>query len=127
MKRKQVDSATLAKRWNMDKKKTLKIVKLTTQRGVRITLHPFFSCWYPTNDCMMCYKRLPQPVFSDILKAGVLAKQGNKHVQAHCTQYGWSQCHTTKLKLEANESLPMHFKHDGLPPKIVINNSWEKS
>ena len=73
-KKKQVDSATLAKRWNIDQKKALKTVKLTTQRGIWSTLHPSLSCQYPTNDHMIRYNRLPHLVFSDTLKYGVLSK-----------------------------------------------------
>ena len=61
----QVDSTTLAKRWNIDHKKAMKTVKLTTQRSVRSTLHPSLSRRYPTNDQMLRYRRLPHPVFTD--------------------------------------------------------------
>ena len=75
----------------------------------------------------MRYNRLPHYVFSDTMKSGVVSKRGNKYGQAYCTQYGWSLFHPMKLKSEAHESLSMLFKHDGVPPKIVIDNSKDKS
>ena len=86
--KKQVESATLAKRWNIDHNKAKKTVKLTTQRGVRSTLHPSLSRRYPTNDRMMRYRRLSHPVFTDTLKAGTKSKCGNVYGQAYCTQFG---------------------------------------
>ena len=60
---KQVNSETLAKRWNIDLRKALNTVKQTTQRGVRTCLHPTLACRFPMNDRIMRYKRLPHPVF----------------------------------------------------------------
>ena len=126
-KRKQVDSETLAKHWNIDRKKALKTVKRTTQRGIRTCLHPSLSRRYPTNDRMMHYNRLPHSVFSDTMKSGVVSKRENQYGQAYCTQYEWSRCHPMKLKSEAHESLPMLFKSDGVPPNIVVDNSKKQS
>ena len=88
-KRKQVDSETLAKSWNIDCKKALKTVKCTTQRGISTCLHPSLSLYYTTNDCMMRYNRLPHSVFSDTMKSDVVSKRVNKYGRAYCTQYGW--------------------------------------
>ena len=61
--RKQVDGATLAKRWGIDPAKAASTAKVTTQRGVRTCLRPNMSRIYPTNDRMLRYNCLPQPVF----------------------------------------------------------------
>ena len=60
---KQVNSETLAKRWNIDQRKAMNTFKQTTQRGVKTCLHPSLARRFPTNDRMMRYKRLPHPVF----------------------------------------------------------------
>ena len=85
---KQVNSETLAKRWNIDQRKALKTFKQTTQRGVRTCLHQSLARRFPTNDRMIRYKRLPHPVFSDTIAAGVVSTCQNKYAQAYCTQYG---------------------------------------
>ena len=103
-KKKQLDSATLAKRCNVYQKKALKTVKLMTPRGIRSALRPSLSRWYPTNDLIIGYNCLPRPVFSDTLKSGVLSKRGNQYDEAYRTQYGWSRCHPMRLKSEAHES-----------------------
>ena len=125
--KKQIDSVMLARRWNIDRKKAQKTVRLTTQRGVRSTLHPSLCRRYPTNDRMLRYNRLPHPVFTDTLKAGTKSKRGNVYGQAYCTQFGWSRCHPMAHKSEAHETLSMLFKRDGVPPKIVADNSKEQS
>ena len=126
-KRKQVDAETIAKLWNINRKKALKTVERTTQRGIRSCLHPYLSHRYSTNNRMMRYSRLPHSVLSDTMKSGVVSKIGNKYGQDYCTQYGWSRCYTMKLKSEAHEYLSMLFIRDGVPPKIVVDNSKEKS
>ena len=105
----------------------MKTVKLTTQRGVRSTLHTSLSCRYPTNDRMLRYRRLPHPVFTDTLKAGTKSKRGNVCGQAYCTQFGWYRYHPMLQKSEAHETLSLVFKRDGVPPKIVADNSKEQS
>jgi len=127
MKKKQIDSVTLAGRWNIDHKKAQKTVTLTTQWDVRSTLHPSLSRRYPTNDQMLRYNQLPHPMFTDTLKAGTKSKHGNVYGQAYCTQFGWSRCHPLVHKSEAHETLSMLFKRDGVPPKIVADNSKEQS
>ena len=42
-KRKQIDYETIAKFWNIDRKKALKTVKRTTQKGIRTCLNPSLS------------------------------------------------------------------------------------
>ena len=124
---KQVDSETLAKRWNIDQRKALNTIKKTTQRGVRTFLHPSLARCFPTNDRMMRYKRLPHPVFDDTMAAGVVSTSQNKYAQAYCTQYGWSRVHPMRLKKHAHENLSLIFKRDGVPPKIVVDNSKEQN
>ena len=85
-KRKKVDSETLVKRWNIDRKKALKNVKRTTQRSIRTCIFPYLSRIYPTNDCMMRYNFLPHSVFLYIMKSFVVSKRGNKYGQAYFPQ-----------------------------------------
>ena len=66
--------------------KGVEYVKQTTQRGVWCCLHPALSRHMPTTDRMLRYKWLPHPMFSDMLKAGVLSACGSKYNQAFCTQ-----------------------------------------
>ena len=67
------------------------------------------------NDRMLCYKRLPHPMFSDTLKAGVLSTRGNKYGQAFWTQYDGSCVHPIEKKSDVNEALCLVFKRDGRP------------
>ena len=102
--KKQVDGATLAKRWNIDPRKAANTVKVTTQRGVRTCTRPSISRRYPTNDRMLRYNRLPFPIFSDTMESGVISKKGNRYAQAFCTQFGWSRMHPMKRKGDAHEA-----------------------
>ena len=67
VKGKPVSAEVSAKHWNIDQRKALNTIKMTTQRGVRTVLHPSLSKRYPTNNRMLMYKRLPHPVFLRIL------------------------------------------------------------
>ena len=73
----------------------------------------------------MRYKRLPHPVFADTMAAGVVYTRQNKYAQAYCTQYGCSRVHPMRLKKHDHETLSIIFKWDGVPPKIVVDNSKE--
>ena len=81
-KRKQVDGNTLARRWVISSDKVRYIVKKTTQRVVRNVLQPTLSRRYPTNDRMLGYKGILNPVFSDTLQAGTKSACGNINGQA---------------------------------------------
>jgi len=123
--RKMVDSATLAERWNIDPAKAKNTIKHTTQRGVRTCLHPALTRRFPTNDRMLRYDRLPHTVFTDTMKAGITSKSGNLHAQAYCTSYSWSRMHPMALKSQAHETLSALFQRDGVPPKIVADGAKE--
>ena len=60
---KQVDSNTLSKRWNIDLGKSKRTVQRTTQRGVMSCINLTLSQRYPSNDRMLRYKRMTDPVF----------------------------------------------------------------
>ena len=102
-------------------------VKVTFRRGVRTCLRPNMSRMYPTNDRMLRYNRLPHPVFSDTMQAGVISKDGHRYAQAFCTQFGWARMHPMKRKGDAHEALSLMFHRDGVPPRIVVDNSKEQT
>ena len=79
LRKKQVDSMTLAKRWNIDPRKARNTVKQTTQKALRTTLYPSLSRRYPTNDRMLRYNRLPHPVFSDTMPAVIVSNRRDKY------------------------------------------------
>ena len=74
----------------------------------------------PTNDRMMRYTRLPHPMFSDTLKAGVLSARGNKYGQA-------LRVHPVEKKSDVHKALSSVFKIDGVPPRMVVDNSKEQT
>ena len=76
---------------------------------------------------MMRYNNLPHSVFSDTMRSSVVPKRGNKYGQDYCTQYRWQRCHPMKLKSEAHGYFSIIFKRDSVPPKIVVDNSKDKS
>ena len=124
---KQVESNTLSKRWNIELGKSKRTVQRTIQRAVRSCINPTLSWRYPTNDRMLRYKRIPDPVFSDTIKAGTLSKIGNKYGQAYFTRYGWSRFQPMDKKSEAHDTLSLVFKQDGVPPNMIVENSREQS
>ena len=126
-KRKQVYGNTLARQWAIPIDKARDTVKKTTQRGVRSTLHTTLSRRITTNDRMLRYRCMPYPVFSDSLQSGCLSAAGMKYGQAYCTSFRCYRCYLMKKKSEAHETLSLMFKHDGVPPRMIVDNSKEKS
>ena len=121
-KTKNVYSEALAMRWNIEIGKAKKTVTWTTHSGFWICLHPTIGRWYPTNDQMLHYKRMPDPIYAETLKSGIVSKCGNKYGQAYCTSYGWIHWHPMAKKSDALVMLSLMFKFDGVPPKIIVDN-----
>ena len=61
------------------------------------------------------------------MSAGVVSTRQNKYARAYCTQYGCSRIHTMRLKKHAHKTLSLIFKSDGVPPKIVVDDSKEQT
>ena len=125
---KQVDAATLAKRWGISPDKAVQTVLKTTQRGVRSTLHPALSRRYPTNDRMLRYNRLPHPLFTDTMFAAPDQPswwRKNTCAQVYTASFPWCCAHAMQHKSDAHESLSLLFHRDGVPPKMVSDGANE--
>ena len=70
---------------------------------------------------------MPNPIYADTIKSGILSKQGNKYEQAYCNSYGWSHCHPMAQKSDAHYTLSLMFKRDGVPPKVIVDKSKKQS
>ena len=125
-KTKQVDSENLANHWNTDLGKAKKTTTQRTKHGFLSCLHPTLGYQYPTNDQMLHYKRMPDPVYYDTIKSVIVSKLGNKYGQAYCTSYGWSHFHPMAQKSEAHVTMSLMFKRNGVLPKITVDKSKEQ-
>jgi hypothetical protein len=123
-----IDFMTLAARWMIAPKHAKKTVQLTMQHGVRTCLNLRLARRFPTNDRMLCYKRLPHMTFTDMLFAGTPSRSGNKCAQAFSTSFGWARAHPMTRKGKAHETLSLLFHDDGVPPTptMVFESSKEQ-
>jgi hypothetical protein len=121
-----IDFMTLAAHWMIAPDRAKKTVQLTTQQGVRTCLNPMLAQQFPTNDRMLCYKRLPHTTFTDTLFAGTPSHSGNKGAQAYSTSFGWASAHPMTRKGEAHETLSLLFHRDGVPPTMVFDGLKEQ-
>ncbi len=117
---------TLATWWMIALERAKKTVQFTTQRGVCTCLNPTLARQSPTNDRMLCYKRLPHTTFADMLFAGTTSHSGNKCAQAFFTSFLWARAHPMTRKGEDHETLSLLFHRDGVPPTMVFNSSKEQ-
>ncbi len=58
--------------------------------------------------------------------AGTESKNGKKCCQVFATNFGWALAHPFKQKGEAHEALVFMFKRDGVPPKMILDDSKEQ-
>jgi hypothetical protein len=114
---------TLAGRWMIAPDRAKKTVQQTMQRGVRTCLNPTLARQFPTNDRMLCYKRLPHTTFKDTMFAGTPSCSGNKCAQVYAMSFGWARAHPMPRKGEAHETLSLLFHHDGVSPTMVLDGS----
>jgi hypothetical protein len=84
-----VDAATLAKNWGIGIEAAKRTRLMTTQRGIRIMIHPSFTKRYKTNDRQLRYRRLPVTMYTDIMFSTILSRQDNKADQIFCTDFGF--------------------------------------
>jgi hypothetical protein len=118
---------TLASRGMSAPDRVKKTVQRTTQWGVRTCLNPTLAQQFPTNDRMLCYKRLPHMTFTDTMFAGMPSRSRNKCAQVYTTSFGWARAHPMTRKGEACETLSLLFHCDGVPPTMVLDGSKEQT
>ncbi len=109
-----INFMTLTAWWMIAPERAKKTVQLTTQWGVCTCLNSTLARRFPTNDRMLCYKRLPHTTFTDTLFGGTPSRSGNK-----CAQ---DSPHVTKdeTQLEASSNtcyLLVGGKSNGLTAK----------
>jgi hypothetical protein len=74
---------------------------------------------------MLRYPCMPHPVFGNKMFAGTESKNGNKCCQVFVTNFGWARTHPLKQKGEAYTALLLMFKHESVPPKMILDGSKE--
>jgi hypothetical protein len=62
-----IDAATLAKNWGIGIEAAKRTRLVTTQRGIRIMIHPSLTKRYKTNDRQLRYSRLPVTMYTDTM------------------------------------------------------------
>jgi hypothetical protein len=72
---------------------------------------------------MLRYKCVLHTLFSDMLFAGPISRQGNKISQPYATSFGWARAHPMKRKGDAHETLSLVFQSNGVPPIMVTDDS----
>jgi hypothetical protein len=103
-----IDFMTLTAQWMIAPERAKKTVQLTTQQGVRTCLNPMLARRFPTNDQMLCHKRLPHMTFTDTLFAGTHSHNGNKCAQAYSTSFGWARAHPIPGKVKLMRPVPYY-------------------
>ena len=70
---------------------------------------------------------MPDPVYTDTLKSGIVSKWANKYGQAYCTSYVCSSCHPIAQISESHDTILLMFKRDGVPTNMTVDKSKDKS
>jgi hypothetical protein len=122
-----IDFMTPTGQWMIAPDSAKKTVQRTMQQGVHTCLNFTLARQFPTNDQMLCYKRLPHTTFTDTMFAGTPSCSGNKCAQVYATFFGWARAHPTTRKGEAHETLSLLFHRDGVPPTMVLDGSNEQT
>jgi hypothetical protein len=92
-----VDTATLPKNWGIgiEAAKMTRIV--TTQRVVRLMVHPSLTKQCKTNDMQLWYHRLTVKMFTDTMYSPILSRKQRKSAQVFCTDFGFVRAFPMKL------------------------------
>jgi hypothetical protein len=104
-----VDAATLAKKWGIVIEAAKRTRLVTTQMGIRRTIHPSLTKWYNTNDRQLRYHRLSVTMFTDTIYSKIPSRKQNKAAQIFCTHFGFMRAFPMKKESEAHEALSLLF------------------
>ena len=85
---KEFDPQLLARNWGIDLQTAKRTVNVTTQRSVRIVLHPTLSRRFRTNDRQLRYRRLPIDCFTDTLISNTKLRRNDLYAQVFATSDG---------------------------------------
>ena len=85
---KEFDPQLLARNWGIDLQTAKRTVNATTQRSVRIVLHPTLSRRFRTNDRQLRYRRLPIDCFTDTLISNTKLRRNDLYAQVFATSDG---------------------------------------
>ena len=66
-------------------------------------------------------------MFTDTLLAGTASQRGHKFAQVFATSYGWSRTIPMTRKSDAPFALDRLFRHEGVPPEMIMDGSKEKN
>mmetsp|Transcript_1137 Transcript_1137/g.1621 ORF Transcript_1137/g.1621 Transcript_1137/m.1621 type:complete len:116 (+) Transcript_1137:922-1269(+) len=108
--KKKMDPKQLADKWNIDKDQAQRTIRTTTQLCNRNTSDISLSPRYTYNDCMIRYKHLSVPMFSDTMYAfGCVGKSvcNYKYAQIFATSFDW----VGVVLLETESDMHLAYKH----------------
>ena len=99
----------------------------TTRRGIWKTSESTLSRLFSTNNRQMGYKRLAHNMYTDTLKESVLSRQQERYAQVFSASIRWVQAFPMKKKSDASDALDLLFHREGVPPKMIMDGSKEKT
>jgi hypothetical protein len=121
-----VDAETLANNRGIGIEAAKRTRLVTTQRGVRIIIHPSLARRSNTNDRQLRYRCLPVTMFTNTIYSTIPSRQKNKADHIVCTDFGFVRAFPMKKEIEAREALSLLFHRDGVPNVMVMDGAKEQ-
>ena len=118
-----IDSEHLSRKWGIGYKTAQRTLRVTTQRGVRVTSGGAVERRFPTGDRALRYRRLPFQVYHDILKATIPSHKGNTCSEIYATDFGWSRNFPMKRESEVSQTLDLFFHRYGVPETLLSDGA----
>jgi hypothetical protein len=118
-----IHAATLAKKCGIGIEAAKRTHLVTSQRGVRIMIHPSLTKRYKANDRHLRYHRLPVTMYTDTMYSTILSRQMNKAAQIFCTDFGFVRVFPLKKEQEAHKALSLLFHRYGVPNCMVMDGA----
>jgi hypothetical protein len=118
-----IDAATLANNWGIGIEAAKRTRLVTTQRGIKRTIHPSLTKRFKINDRQLRYRRLPIMMYTDTMYSTISSRTGCRAAQVFFTVDGWTRSFPMKKKKEAHEALYLLFQRDGVPNTMVMDGA----
>jgi hypothetical protein len=122
-----VTKEDLARLWNIPLKTAAQTIQVTTQKGIRMSIHPLHAR-YRTKQAQLWYNQLGGRhgrFYTDTMFAQIKSTRGNDMAQIYVNDINFTRVFPIRAKSEVGDTLVDFIRDIGIPSKIVSDYAKE--
>jgi len=122
-----VTKEDLARLWNIPLKTAAQTIQVTTQKGIRMSIHPLHAR-YRTKQAQLWYNQLGGRhgrFYTDTMFAQIKSTRGNDMAQIYVNDINFTRVFPIRAKSEVGDTLVDFIRDIGIPSEIVSDYAKE--